>query len=101
MATTPWTPPYTSPGSALDTGNGTAYANADWGEALVLGHGNASHLPNADNPIFDPDVFWSMHLGGANFLFVDGSVHFLSMNIDPYTYQYLMTIAGGEIANGW
>ena len=78
-----------------------AYDNADFGEALVLAHGNASHLPNADFPVFDPDVFYSYHPGGANFLFGDGSVHFLSSGIDPFTYQYLCTIAGGELLSDW
>ncbi len=100
MATQPWTAPYTPPSSAPETGNGTAYDNADWGEALVLGHGNLTHTPNSDHPFFDPDTFWSMHVGGANFLFGDGSVHFLSSGIDPYTYQWLCTIAGGEALVG-
>ncbi len=60
-----------------------------------------THRPNADNPFFDPDTFWSMHPGGANFLFGDGSVHFLTSGIDPYTYQSLATIAGGEVADNW
>ena len=101
MCTTPWTVPYTSPSSAPDTGNGTAYDNADYDEALVLGHCNATHRPNADNPFFDPDTFWSLHTGGANFLFGDGSVHFLSSLIDPDTYQWLATIAGGENSLNW
>jgi prepilin-type N-terminal cleavage/methylation domain-containing protein/prepilin-type processing-associated H-X9-DG protein len=75
---------------------GPAYDNADFGEAFVLAHGNATHLPCADFPIFDPDVFYSKHTQGANFLFGDGSVHFLSSSINPYTYQYLCTMAGGE-----
>jgi prepilin-type N-terminal cleavage/methylation domain-containing protein/prepilin-type processing-associated H-X9-DG protein len=75
---------------------GPPYDNADFDEALVLAHGNATHLPNADFPIFDPDVFYSMHPGGANFLFGDGSVHFLRSTINGKTYQSLCTIAGGE-----
>ena len=55
MAIQPPTPLLSSPGPAYD--------NADFGEALVLAHGNATHVPNADIPIYDPDTFYSMHTG--------------------------------------
>jgi prepilin-type processing-associated H-X9-DG protein len=81
---------------------GAAYDNADFGEALVLAHGNATHVPSADFPIFDADTFYSTHAGkGVNFLFGDGSVHFLTSSITPTTFQYLCTIAGGEVATDW
>jgi prepilin-type N-terminal cleavage/methylation domain-containing protein len=77
-----------------------AYDNADFAEALVLAHCNATHLPNSDFPIYDPDVFYSYHWGGAQFLFGDGSVRFLSSFIDGPTYQHLSTIAGSDMAKG-
>jgi prepilin-type processing-associated H-X9-DG protein len=80
---------------------GPAYDNADFGEALVLAHCNATHLPNADFPIYDPDTFYSMHPGGATFLFGDGSVHFLGSSINPATYQALATIGGHQVATDW
>ena len=81
---------------------GPAYDNADFDEALVLAHGNATHVPSADFPIFDSDTFYSTHAGrGANFLFGDGSVHFLNGGIDPYTFQHMCTIAGGEVIGNW
>ncbi|HEX3727542.1 MAG TPA: DUF1559 domain-containing protein [Pirellulales bacterium] len=81
---------------------GAAYDNTDYAEALVLAHGNGTHLPSADFPIFDPDTFYSMHAGGgANFMLGDGSVRFITSDIDPMTYQYLCTIAGGEVTDGW
>lgn len=94
MATTPFTAPYAPP-------PGPAYDNADFDEALILGHCNATHLPSADFPIFDPDTFYSRHVGGAYFLFGDGSVHFISSYINGPTYQALGTIAGNEVSTSY
>jgi len=42
--------------------------------------------------------FWSPHPGGANFLFADGSVHFLDYSADS-VLPALATRAGGEVAD--
>ncbi|HMC88299.1 MAG TPA: H-X9-DG-CTERM domain-containing protein, partial [Gemmataceae bacterium] len=42
--------------------------------------------------MFNNEVAWgfrSRHSGGANFVFVDGSVHFLAQTIDHKTFQLL------------
>lgn len=41
--------------------------------------------------------FSSLHVGGAQFAFGDGSVHFLSENMDLAMYRNLATIQGGEV----
>lgn len=41
--------------------------------------------------------FKSKHAGGANFAIADGSVHFLSENIDYKLYNEMGTRAGGEV----
>jgi prepilin-type N-terminal cleavage/methylation domain-containing protein/prepilin-type processing-associated H-X9-DG protein len=45
---------------------------------------------------------YSFHPGGANFLFGDGSVHFIRQTIAPLTFAALYTRAGGEVVgNDW
>ena len=42
--------------------------------------------------------FWSLHSGGANFLYVDGSVHFLNYSADG-VLPALATRQGGEVVD--
>ena len=42
-------------------------------------------------------AFGSMHVGGAQFLMMDGSVRFLSENMNRTIYSYLGSRADGEV----
>ncbi|MCA9061835.1 MAG: DUF1559 domain-containing protein [Planctomycetaceae bacterium] len=63
-------------------------------EAFQRVCGSADHVPNSPTSHFDD--FSSHHTGGALFLLGDGSVRFVSENIDHSLYQSIATIGGGE-----
>jgi prepilin-type N-terminal cleavage/methylation domain-containing protein/prepilin-type processing-associated H-X9-DG protein len=43
--------------------------------------------------------YWSLHPGGANFCLGDGSVRFLSYDMNPIVQRAMATRAGGEVFN--
>ena len=75
---------------------------------LILGHtgindaatGEIAHTPNKPQPdgSFHAEDFTSRHSGGINCLLGDGSVRFITNNIDPKTWEKIGTRAGGEVA---
>jgi prepilin-type processing-associated H-X9-DG protein len=50
--------------------------------------------------LIGPGGYSSYHPGGVNLLFADGSVRFISVNVDRVVLRALMTIAGGEPVGG-
>jgi prepilin-type processing-associated H-X9-DG protein len=48
----------------------------------------------------DSHHFWSRHTGGGNWVFADGSVHFLTYSVGTNVMLSLATKAGGEVVDG-
>jgi len=65
------------------------------GDALVIAHTGELDGPNS-RPAH-ADQFWSLHPGGALFLFVDGSVRFLKEKRPLSIFRAMATRAGCEI----
>jgi prepilin-type N-terminal cleavage/methylation domain-containing protein/prepilin-type processing-associated H-X9-DG protein len=57
----------------------------------------ADNYTNVDNRV---NAWGSGHTGGANFVFADGSVHFLSDSISPTTFLYLAIRNDGQVLDG-
>jgi prepilin-type processing-associated H-X9-DG protein len=49
-----------------------------------------------NQPLANTDEVWANHPAGANVLFCDGSVKFVSQMINQLTWSYMATRAGGE-----
>jgi prepilin-type N-terminal cleavage/methylation domain-containing protein/prepilin-type processing-associated H-X9-DG protein len=64
---------------------------------MILGH-TSEGPPNS--PGLECNNFSSLHGPGANFLFVDGHVDFISSSIDRNVFNFLATRSGGEVISG-
>jgi prepilin-type N-terminal cleavage/methylation domain-containing protein/prepilin-type processing-associated H-X9-DG protein len=80
------------------TGGPWASRNLLWGRGATP-DGTAFFGPCAVNCTNDREVY-SFHPGGANVVFVDGSVRFLRADLSIRVFARLVTRAGGEIVSG-
>jgi prepilin-type N-terminal cleavage/methylation domain-containing protein/prepilin-type processing-associated H-X9-DG protein len=65
------------------------------------GHSWAMPRLAAAAPPSEEGTYGSRHGGGANFVFCDASVHFISEEIDPVVFTALCTIDGKEVIADW
>jgi prepilin-type N-terminal cleavage/methylation domain-containing protein/prepilin-type processing-associated H-X9-DG protein len=92
-----WTGAVTNAAVPLVALQGGAGFDPEGGGALVLSHTGENHGPNAPSGQAHGDQYWSMHPGGANFLFVDGGVRFIKELVGFKIFQSVATRAGGEV----
>lgn len=92
-----WTGAVTNAAVPLVMLQGGAGFDPEGGGALVLSHTGEGHGPNSPSGLAHGDQYWSMHPGGANFLFCDGSVRFIKEQVGFTVFQALATRAGGEV----
>lgn len=79
------------------TSNTAAVAESDGQSRPWLQGGPSTIRPLTQQPYINgPDGIGGITRGGANVMFADGSVRFISENIDPSVFEALVTIQGGE-----
>ncbi len=72
-----------------------ATGRSDAGENVAMDWDSVDE--NDGGPTYMSLAASSFHPGGANAVFVDGSVHFIKNSVSPLTWRGLGTIAGGEV----
>jgi prepilin-type N-terminal cleavage/methylation domain-containing protein/prepilin-type processing-associated H-X9-DG protein len=94
-----WTGAVTNAAVPLVSLQGGKGFDPEGGGALVIAHTGEGHGPNSPSGLAHGDQYWSLHPGGANFLFTDGSVRFIKELVGFSVYQALATRQGGEIVS--
>src|SRR5262249_34543385 len=84
--------------SSFEGGTDTFAADPEESFTMVLGPVGLEDGPRTPNPpMAHVEDYWSRHPGGVNFLFADGSVHFIKDSINPIPYRALATRGYGEV----
>ena len=86
-------------------GTGGVGVNYDYPGSILASHSGPSlyeapqviHPPNS--PLGHTDEFYSLHPGGANTLYGDGSVRFVKQSVNLLTWQALSSRASGEVTS--
>jgi prepilin-type N-terminal cleavage/methylation domain-containing protein/prepilin-type processing-associated H-X9-DG protein len=94
-----WTGAVTNAAVPLVALQAEAGLDPEGGGALVLSHTGEGHGPNSPSGLAHADQYWSLHVGGANFLFADGSVRLIKESIVFSIFQALATRSGGEVVS--
>jgi prepilin-type N-terminal cleavage/methylation domain-containing protein/prepilin-type processing-associated H-X9-DG protein len=80
-----------TPPNSTDAVSGAGWADID-SEYETDGDGSNKIMNFSNN-----NEIYSFHPGGCNFLFADGSVHFLKQTLNPATFVSLITYNRGEV----
>jgi prepilin-type N-terminal cleavage/methylation domain-containing protein/prepilin-type processing-associated H-X9-DG protein len=74
--------------------DGIGLFEVEHGSTMTLGQAG-EHISPGD-PNGEPDMFYSLHPGGVNFVFADAHVAFLTPQLDSKVFEAMSTRAGGE-----
>ncbi len=91
---------YSEVDSALGLPNTKLWCAATDGKGNACPGGKQWFQPGNPSNLCDSHHYWSMHSGGGNWVFADGSVRFLNYGISTDIQAALATKAGGEVIPG-
>jgi prepilin-type N-terminal cleavage/methylation domain-containing protein/prepilin-type processing-associated H-X9-DG protein len=77
----------------------TVFASDTWANADTLAM--TAWCNNSVVNCHNIDQIWSFHPGGCNYLFGDGSVHFIRENLNFIVFKALFTREAGDDVSGW
>jgi prepilin-type N-terminal cleavage/methylation domain-containing protein/prepilin-type processing-associated H-X9-DG protein len=78
--------------------DGIGTYEVEHGATMTLGQAGEHKSPG--DPTGEADMFHSLHRNGANFVFADAHVAFLTAEMDPEVFESLSTRAGNETVSG-